>query len=275
MRASRFWLALLLAGSTSKAGFGQTSSEVHPATALGRNLRDSFTGTSLFWHSAAIVATGALVESGADAETQGYFARRRELDPYTVPAVWLGYFMPLVLGGGLALHGVAARNRDTRAAGSAVLQATLIAVATTSVLKAVTGRPNPDPTREPDMLRASREFRFGFLRGGIHYGWPSGHLGVNTAAMTSLAAYYDSWAVTLAATSYLGYLAFGVTAHEGSTMHWLSDVVAGTLMGFAIGTAVGRGFRRTVDERTAQSPRVTLAPLAGAGCTGFVLSGAF
>ena len=276
MRAGRVLVVLLLLVTVDQAGFAQSSPDVHPGTALGPNLRDSFTGTNLLWHSAGIVLTAALVESGADAQTQEYFARHRALDPYTVPAVWLGYFVPIALGGGLALHGYAAKNRDTRAAGSAVLQATVIAVATTSLLKAVTGRPNPDPSKDPDMLSASHRFRFGLLRGGIHYGWPSGHLGVNTAAMTSLAFYYpDSWAVALAAGSYLGYLAFGVTAHEGSTMHWLSDVVAGSLMGFAIGSAVGRGFRRVVRQQGEATTSVALTPMASSGCAGLMLSGSF
>jgi membrane-associated phospholipid phosphatase len=263
---------LLVTGS--QPSFAQTSADVHPGTALGPNLRDSFAGTSLWWHSAAVVSTIALVESGADAQTQAYFARRRALNPYTVPAVWLGYFVPVALGGGLFLHGYAAKDRDTRAAGSAVLQATLIALATTTLLKAVTGRPNPDPATHPDLLDASRRFRPGLLRGGIHYGWPSGHLGVNTAAMTSLAVYFrDSWAVALGAGSYLGYLAFGVTAHEGSTMHWLSDVVAGTLMGVAIGSAVGRGFRRVLRERAGEATGVAVTPMACRGCTGLMLSG--
>jgi membrane-associated phospholipid phosphatase len=41
-----------------------------------------------------------------------------------------------------------------------------------------------------------------------------------------------------------------VISHGGSTMHWFSEAMAGTLMGYAIGTTVGRDFRRRWENTT-------------------------
>jgi membrane-associated phospholipid phosphatase len=266
-------LLLVTLGPAARA---EDSEPLHPATGLGRNLARSFTGPALFLHWAAVASTYALIETDTDYHAQRYFASQRaSLDPHTVPAVWLGYFFPVVLGGGLLAHGYASKNRDTIAAGSAVLQATAITVAYTSVLKATTGRPNPNPEERPDVRSASREFPVGFMRGGIHYGWPSGHLAVSTAAVVGLATTCpDRPELALGGVAYLGYLAFGVAAHEGATMHWLSDVVAGTLIGVAVGHSVGGGFHRS-RIKPAPAPSVAVMPAVAPDGVGIGMSGTF
>jgi membrane-associated phospholipid phosphatase len=123
------------------------------------------------------------------------------------------------------------------------------------------------------MRAASREFRFGFRRGGVHYGWPSGHLATNTAAMVSLFYLFpDELWVQLAGSAYLAYLAAGVSSHDGGTMHWFSDVVTGSLMGFAIGSAVGRGYRAALGEAREQSTAWAVSPMLEPGRLGVWLS---
>jgi membrane-associated phospholipid phosphatase len=123
------------------------------------------------------------------------------------------------------------------------------------------------------MREASRTFRFGFVRGGIHYGWPSGHLAVNTAAVSSLLWFYpDNIPLKIAGGMYIAYLIFGVTAHEGSTMHWFSDVVAGTLIGGAIGSTVGRNFRQLYTQSTAAENSFELTPLLSFDRVGLTFS---
>ncbi len=220
-----------------------------PLDGLGRNIGDSFLGTNAFLQGTGYAATILIVTQGLDYNVHNYFSARRQYDPYTTPAVWLGYTLPVVLGGGLYVAGRIEDENELTAAGSAVLQASLIAQLYVSALKAVTGRPNPDPQSFSDMNAASKTFRFGFLRGGLHYGWPSGHLAVNTAAVTSLMAFYpESISLKILGSLYIAYLVFGVSAHEGATMHWFSDVAAGTLFGLAIGPTVGRSFRQACDR---------------------------
>jgi hypothetical protein len=135
------------------------------------------------------------------------------------------------------------------AAGSAVLQSSLFALCYTDSLKALTGRVPPEPVLYDDNA-ASKRFRFGFLRGGVFWGWPSGHMMVNTAAVTSLLYFYkDKTLLNIAGCAYLGYLFLSVAAHHQNSMHWFSEEVAGVMMGVAIGSTVGKNFRRLRERK--------------------------
>ena len=211
-----------------------------PFTGLGGNLLESVSGgNSLFWLSGAAL-TAAFSSSGVDRRVHDAFAENDGHEAFVASVPWIGYGLPVLLGAGLFFTGLLADVDKPYVAGCAVLQASLLAVVSTSALKAVAGRPNPSSDEDN-----SRDFRFGFLRGGVHWGWPSGHMAANTAAVVSLLEVYDDGMGLKALGSlYLGWLFFGVISHEGGTMHWFSDAVAGTLVGYAIGTAVGEDFRR-------------------------------
>jgi len=210
-----------------------------PFTNAGSNFLASVSGwNSLYWLSGAAL-TAAFSASGVDRRVHDAFAENDGHETFVAPVPWIGYGLPVLLGAGFFSAGFAADAEKPFAAGCAVLQASLLAVVSTSALKAVTGRPNPSPDEDN-----SRDFRFGFLRGGVHWGWPSGHMAANTAAVVSLLSVYDdNMGLKALGGLYLGWLFFGVISHEGGTMHWFSDAAAGSLVGFAIGTAVGDGFR--------------------------------
>ena len=136
----------------------------------------------------------------------------------------------------------AARTRD---GGLAAAQAVLVSFAATNLLKAVTGRLPPDAETPRDIERRSRRFRFGFLRGGVFHGWPSGHTMTNMALAASLSSYYgDSRLVTYYGYGWAAYVMAAATIGGQGGVHWLSDVVAGGLMGWAIGKVIGEGFAR-------------------------------
>lgn len=216
---------------------------INPCTEIGGTIRTSFSGTNLLFHLGGLVASGAIIYSGTDYKVHNYFRENDGFDKFSVPGVYLGYIVPVVLGAGLWAEGLYNHSSGKYLAGCAVLQATVIAVSYSTVLKAITGRPNPKNEKfENDSY--SKEFNFGFLKRGAHYGWPSGHLLVNIAAVTSCMSYYKNNAlVNTLGVTYLGYLTASVISHEKSTMHWTSDVVTGTLMGCAIGSSVGKFFR--------------------------------
>ena len=137
----------------------------------------------------------------------------------------------------------------TRDGGLAAAQAVLVSFAATNLLKAVTGRlpPDaevpPDPKMAPGVDRRSRHFRFGFMRGGVFHGWPSGHTMTNMALAASLSSYYsESRRVGFCAYGWAAYVMAAATIGDQGGVHWLSDVVAGGLMGWAIGKVVGEGF---------------------------------
>ena len=67
----------------------------------------------------------------------------------------------------------------------------------------------------------------------------------NMALAASLSSHYgDSRLVTYCGYGWAAYVMAAATIGDQGGVHWLSDVVAGGLMGWAIGRAVGEGFAR-------------------------------
>jgi membrane-associated phospholipid phosphatase len=218
---------------------------VNPFTNILENTALSFTGKNSFFHLAGLASTYVIINSGIDYKIHNYFFEHNfEYNSFATPAVYIGYLAPVIIGGGLFGYGKIKNDSKIVAAGSAALQAALISTVYISLLKAITGRPNPDSILYSAINQGSSTFRFGFLNGGIHYGWPSGHLGVNTAVVASLLYFYkDNTWLKLLGGAYIAYLTFGVIAHDGNTMHWASDILTGLLIGYAIGSRVGIWFR--------------------------------
>ena len=108
----------------------------------------------------------------------------------------------------------------------------------------------------------SKDFRFGFWRGGIFNGWPSGHTATATAMAVTLATLYPD-------NKYIFAGAIAYSAMIGVSMsfmaHWASDIFAGAITGFVIGRVVGKSFRNKQDGK---EDRLSLyAYPGGAGMT--------
>jgi hypothetical protein len=236
---------LLLLSAESSAQFFESMLKLNPFTNIGNNTVASFTGYNLLFHAGGIAATYGIIKSDLDYNLHNYFYKNEsKYNAYSVPAVYIGYFSPLLLGGGMYITGLASDNTKTAAAGCAVLQASLLAISEMSILKAITGRQNPDAMVYTKSTDKSSNFRFGFMRNGIHWGWPSGHMMVSTAMVSSLTSFYsENKILTFISWASWAYMFAGVSVHEGNTMHWFSDIVTGSLMGFAIGNTVGKNFR--------------------------------
>ena len=248
------------------------SYSVHPFTNLGTNIVDSFTGFNILLHGAAVGSTYLFTSTGVDWNTHTFFRDNDTYEGLFTPAAYIGYGLPAVLSGGFYLAGLLGDNNKALTAGSAMIQAIMISIVYNTLLKAFTGRPNPGSERYDN----SRTFRFGFFRGGLHYGWPSGHMCTNTAMIVSLAYIYnDSWIVKIGGLLYLTYMFFGVIAHEGGTMHWFSDAVAGTLMGLAVGMAVGRNFKSVLNVENEDGTEVGLLPILAPQRQGIAISYSF
>ncbi len=242
------WLIIFMAGASLVANEGREGQPpvlvLNPLSDLGTNSLALFSASRLGWHLSALAFTGAIIQTGLDQRVHNFFATHIGLDSISTPGVYIGYLLPAVLGGGLWVSGLLGHTSELTAVGSAVCQATILAVVYSSFLKAFSGRPAPMPLPYPDKS-ASAVFRPGFLRGGIHYGWPSGHMLTNTAAVVSLLSFYrGSTPLKVIGIAYLGYMFASVLAHERSSMHWFSDAVAGTLLGYSIGSTIGKSFRK-------------------------------
>jgi membrane-associated phospholipid phosphatase len=203
---------------------------------LPRNILRSFWGRNLLWHFLAIAATWLIVSSGFD---WMYFKATRPFGRYLFPAVILGWLVPMLFP--VVSHFVGTVRKDRRAFFSAysAAQAAVIGLLISSFYKAFTGRPGLGYSVRT-MIDTSREFRFGFLRGGVFFGWPSSHTTVAFAVAASVWTLYPgNKAVRCIALLYALYVGVGVSM----TIHWFSDFIAGAVIGTVIGTTVGSFFR--------------------------------
>ena len=138
---------------------------------LPRNFIGCFRGRNIVWHLIAIVFTFILVVSGFDWR---YFlvTRNPELRSWMWPAVIFGGLLPIYLPLLLLAVGFVARNAKISLTGWAVGQAALIGALIVVAYKTFTGRAHPAHSVGADI---SHIFHFGFLRGGVFWGWPSSH----------------------------------------------------------------------------------------------------
>jgi len=211
-----------------------------------------------------------MVESGVDADVQRWAARRDGNVTWglRMPALAGGALLPMVLP--IWLYVSADRRGDAYVANGAAAagQAVVLAYVTNTLLKALTGRVPPDNEMSLDVDARARRFQFGFMRGGVFNGWPSGHSMVNMAMAASFANYFHDVAwVPIVAYSWAAYVMAAVVV--GGQVHWLSEAVAGGAMGWAIGRTVGRGFAAGPQDLTTG---VQVLPAAMPGGGGIVVS---
>jgi membrane-associated phospholipid phosphatase len=154
-------------------------------------------------------------------------------------AVFAGWLVPVAFPILAYAVGAAFGLRRARWAAFSVAQAVVVGLLVSSFYKALTGRPSPNHPLAR-VVEASREFRFGLLRGGVFFGWPSSHTAVAFSMASALWTLYpDSKVMRCAALLYAFYVGVGVSM----TIHWFSDFVAGAILGIAIGITVGKSFR--------------------------------
>jgi hypothetical protein len=192
-------------------------------------------GRRLVYHLVAILLTFILVWSGFDWH---YFlaTRNPSLRSWMWPAAVIGMFLPVGLPLLCLAAGFIAQRSRIALTGWAIGQAEFLGWFISSVYKAFTGRVHPARDAGPDI---SHVFHFGFLRGGIFWGWPSSHTTIAFAMAATVIALYPKhrW-LGLTAVLYAFYVGIGVSM----TIHWYSDFVAGAIIGSVIGTVVGKSF---------------------------------
>jgi len=221
---------------------------------FGNNVIDSFRGNNIYFHLTAVAATAIIVDQGVDYDVEHYFNQHAEYGSWARPVVFTGEYFPFIAGGSLFAYAKLRNDREVLGASFAVLQASLIEFLYNSALKAVTGRPNPDWRHVSDMDSLSRTFRFGFLRGGVFWGWPSGHTAATMAVVSALTSYYpDKTWLKVVGFGLVGYTMFGVSANNRGGMHWFSDALAGALMSYAVGSTVGKYYRNAYSGQTQTS----------------------
>jgi len=252
-----------------------------PFDGIGRNFADSFTGLNFSLHMAALAATATMTTQDVDSRVHDYFHDHTRWGHAAYPVVILGFAGPVALFGGLHAAGRITGDPETVGAAYAVLQSGALTLGYVTLLKLVTGRPAPHdeyvPSLAPDEEKLSRTFRPGIYRGGVIAGWPSGHVAVATAMLSSLVAYYpDSILLKVALVVGSAGMMLGVSSFKAGGMHWGSDAVAGALFAMPIGFSTGQGMRRLVlGEKAPKQSAWFIVPSLRADVTGAVLGRAF
>ncbi len=213
---------------------------------LPRNALGCFKGLNILGHLLAIALTVIIVTSGFD---WYYFTATRVplLRELLFPAVRLGMFLPVVIPLILLAVGLPARDFKLKNTAYALGQSAFLGLAVSSAYKVFTGRIPPPRFFGPGtLIDSSHGFRFGFLRGGMFWGWPSSHTTVAFAMAAALWQLFpENKLIRWVTAWYALYVGIGVSA----TIHWFSEFVAGAIIGALIGTVVGRSFRtRRVPE---------------------------
>ncbi len=217
---------------------------------LPRNIITIFSGRNLWWHALAIILTIAIVMSGGD-WTYYRLTRAEIFSRLALPAIMLGTFLPVLVTLTILIVGEIRKNRRLITTAWALGQAALLGYVISCCYKAFTGRIPPpfhgfrmSAANEGSLVDSSHGFQFGFLKGGIFWGWPSSHTTVSFAMSACLIMLYPkNKLIIFLAAAYALYIGMGVSV----TIHWLSEFVAGAIIGGLIGTVVGRSYATKPD----------------------------
>jgi membrane-associated phospholipid phosphatase len=209
---------------------------------LPQNLGEIFQAKNLVWHALAIILTFICVVS--DFDWKYYSATQiASLRPILFFAVILGFFLPFILPLILLIIGKAKKNLQLLNTAYTLAQAAGLAWLTSAIYKSLTGRPGPAESLNNlgniSMGDISHIFKFGFLRGGIAWGWPSSHTAVAFAMSACLFVLYPEKKFI----KYLGLIyAIYIGISVSMTIHWFSDFLAGIIFGSLAGLVVGKSF---------------------------------
>ena len=221
---------------------------------MGRNALGSVTFKYGIPYATACLSTYAMVKGGLDwkwyrfSEGTGWMRGAGYPGFYAQSA--LGLSVPI----GVYLAGLLYKNTDLQTTGLAMTQAVSLAVAITVTGKIFTGRAGPYELT--NMTDYSTNWKFGLFRGGVNDGWPSGHTaGAVAIATTLIRLYPHNLPIAIGSLAYATFVGLSVSTN----VHWASDVVAGALIGWAIGEVVGRSFKKLMAPKPGKGT-FSLAP---------------
>jgi membrane-associated phospholipid phosphatase len=206
---------------------------------LPKNAIRCFKGYNVLWQFLAAVLTYFIVISGFDWK-YFIFTQTPLLRTFLFPAVRFGMILPVLVPLILLAIGILRKAIKIKNTAFALGQAAILGLVISSFYKAFTGRiPPPHFMSHGTLIDNSHGFRFGFLRGGMFWGWPSSHTTIAFAMAVALWKLYpEKRLVRYSAVIYALYVGIGVSA----TIHWFSEFVAGAIIGSVIGAVIGHSF---------------------------------
>jgi membrane-associated phospholipid phosphatase len=211
---------------------------------IGGNALHSLTFNNGFNFAAAGLSTWGLIESGIDWQWRNFAYTHETLANGAYSAViYAGYAVPIAAPLAFYFAGFFKADEKLQIAAMAVVQSMALANGFHSVLKLSTGRSEPYIINQYHHTRIDtpNDFSgtFDWFKMVLLDGWPSGHtMSAFATAATIAEIYKNNIFLKAAFYSYAVIMGLGVSLN----VHWVSDVIAGALMGYAIGTTIGRSF---------------------------------
>ncbi len=210
------------------------TSMTHFLRTLLPNLLKCFAPRYLPWHALACLLTYILVATNIDWQ---YFLATQHIYQLFFAAAIIGGLLPILLPLGLFIYGGVRKNKAVVRSGFLLTQAALLGFVVSAIYKTFTGRIQPN--LHDYALNISHGFQFGFLRHGVFWGWPSSHTTLAFAmALALVTVYPKKRSLALVSLLYALFIGVGVSM----SIHWLSDAVAGLIIGSIVGRVVGMSF---------------------------------
>lgn len=207
--------------------------------------------------SAGLV-TPCSIESGFDLYWRNISYNNSSLSSAGLLFLYTGFAIPVIAPLVLYAAGKNKYNEKLQITALALTQSLFITLMLQTPMKMITGRSGPGIINNPAHTRGlptdnySKTFNwfsFDFING-----WPSGHTAnAFSAAATIAEIYKDNLWLKIGVYSYAALTGLGVSVN----VHWASDVLAGALIGYAIGKTVGKSFNQLLDN-TANKDNVSL-----------------
>jgi membrane-associated phospholipid phosphatase len=193
------------------------------------------------------------IESGLDWKWNRLAYNNEWMPMIGGPANYIGYMVPILTPVAVYLTGFSVKNEKLQITGLALTQSLILTMLIQTPLKIITGRTWPgivDGWDSPLSRRSDRSddysSEFNWFDIDAIGGWPSGHTAnAFSAAATIAQIYHDNLLLKVAVYTYASLLGLSMSVYD----HWASDVIAGALIGFAVGTTVGKNYRGLIEGK--------------------------
>jgi membrane-associated phospholipid phosphatase len=263
-------------GAAGEARADSLATTPTPIDGLGSDVVHAFTGYNLFYYAGAVTGTAMMAWGGIDQAIRVGVQEHLVYSPWGNTSSYAGYIIPAAVAPSVYFVGLLFKERDLTGAGSASLQSLGIALLAMTFLKVAVGRVYPLDGGEPnaadrlDHPSYAHTF-YPFQTAWPLPAWPSGHTLGTISVAASLTAYFPQQYWIPAIGYPLGIL-IGCGMVDGDR-HWASDVIAGAVIGHAIGYSIGKDFRRRVHGGAAGESNLGLVPLIEPGFAGVAVGG--
>lgn len=188
---------------------------------------------------ALLASTGLtywLANHGIDWKLANFYNRNEVFVWMAVPCVLAGMVVPLIIIGYYFREQYKLGSNDGRIQAKRALFSFVWTYLTMTILKVFTNRIDMEPFEPLGTIDTSTHFRFGFLNSNSWWesfseGWPSGHTMIAVGMAIAIHPLIRSEFWKKINVLYPILVAWSVS----TAFHWLSDVLAGALIGAVIG----------------------------------------